>query len=128
MSRAPMAADDRDLEAVEDPDRAEADDHEPVKARPGQPVQPRRDRGLDDGGVGVVGHGPVLPPVRAQQTRRFRCLRRNAPRVVDGGGLACHPAARPARLRAQGLPLRESADPDPTAGGRHRSVGGHPYD
>ena len=41
-------ADDRHLEAVEDPDRAEADDHQPVPARPGQPVQPGRDVGLDD--------------------------------------------------------------------------------
>ena len=37
------AADDRHLEPVEDPDRAEADDDEPVKARPRQPVEARRD-------------------------------------------------------------------------------------
>ena len=36
-------ADDRHLEPVEDPDRPEADDHQPVEARPRQPVQPRRD-------------------------------------------------------------------------------------
>ena len=36
-------ADDGDLEAVQDPDGAEADHDHPVPARPGQPVEPRRD-------------------------------------------------------------------------------------
>ena len=38
-------ADDRDLEAVEDPDDAEADHHPPVKARPRQSVEPGRNAG-----------------------------------------------------------------------------------
>ena len=40
-------ADDRDLEAVEDPHRAEADDDEPVPPGPRQPVHAGRDVGLD---------------------------------------------------------------------------------
>jgi hypothetical protein len=40
-------ADDRHLEPVEDPDGTEADDHNPVPARPRQAVEPRRDLGLD---------------------------------------------------------------------------------
>jgi hypothetical protein len=40
-------ADDRDLEAVEDPDDSQADDNPPVKAGPRQTVEPRRDLGLD---------------------------------------------------------------------------------
>jgi len=41
------AADNRDLESVEDPDGPEPDHHHPVKARPGQPVEAGRDVGLD---------------------------------------------------------------------------------
>ena len=40
-------ADDRDLEPVEHPDGAQADDDPPVEPRPRQAVQPRRDVGPD---------------------------------------------------------------------------------
>jgi hypothetical protein len=40
-------ADDRDLEAVEDPHRAQADDDQPVPPGPRQPVHPGRDVRLD---------------------------------------------------------------------------------
>ena len=43
LSAGPMRADDRDLEPVEDPRRAERDDDQPVPARPGQAVEPRGD-------------------------------------------------------------------------------------
>src|SRR5207245_3866645 len=41
-------ADDRDLEAVQDPYRTERDDDQPVPPRPGQPVDPGRDVGFDN--------------------------------------------------------------------------------
>ena len=40
-------ADERHLEAVEDPGDSEPDDDEPVPAAPRQPVEPPRDHGLD---------------------------------------------------------------------------------
>ena len=45
--RRPDRADDRHLEAVEDPHEAERDDDEPMPARPGQAVETLRDVGLD---------------------------------------------------------------------------------
>src|SRR6476469_5678026 len=44
--------DHRDLEAVEDPDRAEADEHPPVELRPRQAVQPGGNLGLYGAGFG----------------------------------------------------------------------------
>jgi hypothetical protein len=57
-------ADDCHLEPVEDPDRPEADDYEPVEAHPGEAVKPRRDAGLD--GLELSGrHGTGALPTRA---------------------------------------------------------------
>ena len=53
-------ADDRHLEAVEDPDRAEADHDEPVEPRPGQPVEASRDVRLDTAGLDAGGLGAHL--------------------------------------------------------------------
>ena len=47
-------ADDRHLEPVEDPDGAEPDDHQPVEARPRQPVEAARDVGLDPAGLALL--------------------------------------------------------------------------
>jgi hypothetical protein len=43
----PDRADDRHLEAVEDPDEAERNDDEPVPPRPRQPIEALRDVRLD---------------------------------------------------------------------------------
>ena len=61
-------ADDRDLEAVEDPHGSQPDDHHPVEARPRQAVQPGRHLRLD---------GPELHAVA-----------RHARRVTPARGLA----------------------------------------
>ena len=49
-----------DLDAVEDPHRAEPDDDDPVPPCPGQPVHPRRDVGGDPPGTQVPGVYPGL--------------------------------------------------------------------
>jgi hypothetical protein len=53
-------ADDRDLEAVEDPDSPEADHDHPVEPRPRQTVQPRRDTGLDRPQLSAA-HAAAIP-------------------------------------------------------------------
>src|SRR4029079_546152 len=55
-------------EPVEDPDGAEADDHEPVPSRPRQPVHAGRDVGLDRAGLHTA-HVCGLP-FRAATTER----------------------------------------------------------
>src|SRR5579875_277673 len=53
--------DDRDLQPVEDPGRAQAEDDAPVKPAPGQPVKTRGNLGLDDPEF-YSSHGAALPP------------------------------------------------------------------
>ena len=57
LQRARDRAGERDLEPVENPGDAERDDHQRVKAAPRQPVEPRRNIGLDDLAIG--GHGSL---------------------------------------------------------------------
>ena len=68
------AADDRDVEAIEDPDGAEADDYQPLESHLGQAVEPRRDSGFDDlaGGVGLGAHGCVSFPTANRSKHRGR--------------------------------------------------------
>ena len=49
-------ADHRDLEPVQHPDAAEADDDAPVKPRPRQPIQACRNLGCDGSGLDAVAH------------------------------------------------------------------------
>ena len=92
-------ADDRDFQAVEDPDRAQADDDHPVPPGPGQPVQPRRHLGLD---VPVCTSLTGLsPPARGGHPcgPRARCPATRAPAVtrplVRPSRSAATPASRP---------------------------------
>ncbi len=70
-------ADDRDFQAVQDPDGAQADDDHPVPARPGQPVQAGGDGGGDRPGGGghrgrrVSCHGGGVPPPDGTTPRGF---------------------------------------------------------
>jgi hypothetical protein len=51
---------DRDLQAVEDPHRAQADHDPPAEPRPRQPVEPTRDRGPQDRRSGLTTTVDVL--------------------------------------------------------------------
>ncbi len=53
LQRARDRAGERDFQPVEDPGDAERDDDQRVEAAPRQPVEPRRNVGLDDRAVGV---------------------------------------------------------------------------
>ena len=74
-------ADDRDLEAVEDPDGAQPDDDQPVPAAPRQPVHAGRDARRDGlaGARCLHGHGlPAAPRRHAPGGPRRRVSRRRA--------------------------------------------------
>ncbi len=66
------AADDRHLEPVEDPHRPQADDDLPVKARPRQAVQPRRDLGPDRAGLNLAAHRVLLLVARSDAAADYR--------------------------------------------------------
>jgi hypothetical protein len=56
-------SDDRDLQPVQDSDGAQTENDPPMKARPRQPVQARRDPRLDGGGLHRA-HKVTLPELR----------------------------------------------------------------
>jgi hypothetical protein len=72
--------DDGHLEAVEDPDGAEAGDDPPVESGPGKPVQSGRDLGADGSELNVSGHCPRpvhglrCPSAGAAPPRRTVCF------------------------------------------------------
>ena len=76
QSAGEIAPAERHLEAVEDPGDAERDDDERVEPAPGQPVEPRRDVGLDDRrrrGAQMPGLRPV--PSMPSSSHRACCTR-----------------------------------------------------
>ena len=123
LERLGHRADDRHLEAVEDPDRAEADHDHPVPPRPRQPVEPGRDVGGDASvsplpcrpSVPVTGSAHVWRPTRDRDPAR---LDRRARRPTSSA-----PALRPAqghvrdRLLA-GCSRTRSGEPVTAAGDR----------
>jgi len=91
LERARDRAGEGHLEAVEDPGDAERDDDQRVKAGPRQPVEPRRDVGLDDltGLIGMMHAAdnaraadslPRPAPTPVQATETCSRSRRAAPR------------------------------------------------
>jgi hypothetical protein len=77
-------ADEGDLEAVENPGDAKADDNKPVPTTPGQPIESARNHRLDD----VPGRAhPSTPGVAGRDGRGLLCPPHTAPlaRFVDHG-------------------------------------------
>ena len=64
LQRARQAAGERHLQPVQDPGDAERRHHQRVEAAPGQAVEPRRDVGVDDAGVGRHAPSPFGAPAR----------------------------------------------------------------
>ena len=82
LQATPDRADDRDLDAVEDSHRAKAEDHQPVRAAPRQPVDTARDPRRD----GLAGAGRQYATAFP---RRSAGMRRAGPRRrCRGGGRA----------------------------------------
>ena len=115
-------ADDRDLEAVEDPYRAEPDDDAPVEARPRQPVEPSGNVGTD-GPVAyrvhachsVVAFSAIAPGSRARAQRCTGSASAAAGRLGPS-------ATRAPRMRAA-TPAASTVRTVPTWAGALRSSG-----
>ena len=117
--------DDGDFETVKDPHRTEPDDHEPVKPRPREAIEPRRNPGLDFAGLYAHPSRISGEPERNPRLKQFFCIMQRASQCNDCLSRARAPydlhvrgkhlaVVMPARLRRGGaevLPHRRSSSP-----------------
>src|SRR5580704_4555068 len=101
----------RHFEPVEDPGNAERQDDQGVKPRPWQPVEPRRDVGVDDRGGAGVGHDPLTLASRCDRHPAEAALLSPHMALEDAMGFySLMPLTQSLGVEVAGIDLAEPVD------------------